>query len=406
MSEQVEVAVVGAGMAGLSAARTLLDHGRDVVVFEASDGVGGRVRTDRVGGFALDRGFQVLLTAYPEAQRLLDYQALDLRPFQPGALIRTDHGFERLGDPLRRPGDLLPTLRAGVGSLADKVRVLRLRRRVRRDEVEDLWRRSPSSARTLLERIGFSTTMIERFFVPLFSGITLDPRLAGSSRTLEFVFRMLSEGDAAVPAMGMGAIGEQLAAPLGDRVHLQAPVAKVSPDRIELASGRSIGAEAVIVATDMSAAATLVGSAEHGWNGVTSVWFTTRQPPVEDPVIVLDGTGRGALSNMAVMSAVSPCYAPPGRHLVVASAPGVGDHTADAIEQQLRSWFAGIDDWETLRVDRIHRAQPALPIGAVGPQSPRLPSGVWIAGDHRADPSINGAMASGRRTAEAVRREI
>jgi phytoene dehydrogenase-like protein len=121
-----EVVIVGAGLAGLACAETLDAAGVRCAVFEASDGVGGRARTDRHQGFLLDRGFQVLLTAYPEAQRFLDYKALELRSFIPGALIRRDGRFQRLADPLRQPSDFFATLLSPIGTLADSMGIARL----------------------------------------------------------------------------------------------------------------------------------------------------------------------------------------------------------------------------------------------------------------------------------------
>lgn len=146
-----------------------------MLVLEASDGVGGRVRSDVVDGFVLDRGFQVLLTAYPEARRQLDLDALELRCFEPGALVRTGGGFHRVADPFRDPLAAFATLRAPIGGLADKLRMLRLRRTLTGSEVPDLMRAEDVSTRESLESFGFSTGMIEAFFEPLAGGFLLDP---------------------------------------------------------------------------------------------------------------------------------------------------------------------------------------------------------------------------------------
>ena len=132
------VAIVGAGLAGLACARTLARAGRACRVLEASNGVGGRVRTDTVDGFRLDRGFQVLLTAYPECRAVFDYGALDLRAFLPGADVRAGGRTSRIVDPWRDPKAALATALAPVGTLADKARIARLRFRVRRGTVADL----------------------------------------------------------------------------------------------------------------------------------------------------------------------------------------------------------------------------------------------------------------------------
>ena len=205
MSERrPEVVIVGAGMAGLACAVELSAAGIDFILLEASDDVGGRVRSDRVEGFILDRGFQVLLTSYPEARRLLDYEALDLRPFQPGALVRLDGSFSRLGDPWRRPSDLFRTLTAPVGTLKDKLILARLRSRLVDDDLERIWDRPARTTWSALEAEGFSPRIIRRFFQPFLGGVFLESELRTSSRMFEFVFRMFSTGLATLPARGRG----------------------------------------------------------------------------------------------------------------------------------------------------------------------------------------------------------
>ena len=143
LPDRADAVVVGAGLAGLAAATTLHRAGRSVVVLEAADGVGGRVRTDLIDGFLCDRGFQILLTGYPELARQLDVGALDLQRFDPGALVRIGGEGYVVGDPLRQPSALLSTLRSPVGTVGDKLRLLRERRRWKSIAVPDLLRQPP-----------------------------------------------------------------------------------------------------------------------------------------------------------------------------------------------------------------------------------------------------------------------
>lgn len=410
----VDVAIVGAGLAGLCCARELDALGVAAHVFEASDGVGGRVRTDVVDGFRLDRGFQVLLTAYPEARRVLDYDALDLRSFDPGALVWTGRALERIGDPLRRPSTLIPTLAAGVGSLADKLRILKLRRSVTRTTLTKLWARPErTTLEVLRERYGFSERMIAGFFRPFLGGVFLDPELSASSRAFEFFFRMFSRGDAAVPARGMQAIPEQIAAALPDgRLHLNARVTSAEPTALTLAGGERVEARAVVVATEAPEAATLLPGFEPlaSRSTVCLAWAADRAP-VRDKMLVLDGTGSEPVNNVQVMSRVAPEYAPDGQSLVTASVLGHPVAPDDAIErdarQQLRTWFgAEADGWRFLRADRVLHALPDLPSLEPVERAVRWENGVYVAGDHRRNASINGAMVSGRHAAEAVARAL
>jgi phytoene dehydrogenase-like protein len=401
----VQIAVIGAGLAGLAAAVEAERAGHDVVVVEASDGPGGRVRTDEVDGFRLDRGFQILLSAYPEAASLLDYDDLDLRAFAPGALIRWADRFHRVADPQRAPARLLDTIRAPIGTPVDKLRILAFRRAVTRGDLADLWHRPEVTARQRLEAAGFGPAIIDRFLGPLFAGITLDPDLGGSSRVLEFVFRMLATGDAVVPARGMGRIGDQLAGRLPPgALRLSTPVRAVEPGKVTTDDGEVIDADRIIVATDLDEAGRLTGVETRPWRGVTSVWLAADEPPLTEPILVLNGTGVGPVNSATVMSEVSPHYAPPDRWLVVASAPAIGGPTlVDGLRNQLRSWFgAAADGWEVLRVDEIERAQPVHPVGHDRTAALSTGDGIVVCGDHVRDPSINGAIGSGRAAARAV----
>ncbi len=399
-----DVVVVGAGLAGLACAVDLAEAGREVLVLEAGDGVGGRVRTDRVDGFRLDRGFQIYLTAYPEGERLLDYDALDFQAFAPGAMVRYDGGFHTVGDPMRRPGDLAATLRAPVGSLADKLRVgwlwrLRFRPQSALEAGPDV------TTGEELRRLGFSAAMIARFWRPLFAGIQLDPALAGPARTFRFLFAMLAAGRAAVPAAGMQAIPDQLAARLpAGAVRLATRVTAARRQGVILQSGERIEAEAVVIATDGPAAARLASLPDPGSRAVSCVYFSAPASPLGQPMLVLDGDGAGPVNNVAVMSDVASSYAPAGQALIAAACvPGGGAGLESAARDQLRRWFgADVDGWEHLRTYHIPHAQPAHtpPFTAVHPA--RLESGVFVAGDHRATASINGALGSGRRAAQAV----
>lgn len=405
LPDSARVVIVGAGLAGLVAARTLRAAGIDCVLLEASDGVGGRVRSDVVDGFILDRGFQILLTGYPELRNHLDLQALDLRAFEPGALVWRDGRGSTVGDPFRRPRTALPTALAPVGSLFDKARIALLRARLLRSDPRELLRGDDIPTAAALRAAGFSSRMIERFFRPLVGGIQLDPSLSASRRMFDVIFRTLAAGDSVVPARGMGEITAQLAAGLGDTpVHLRTRVSSVEPGRVTVQDGHVITAENIIVATEGPVAASLLGLPSVGSRSAGCVWFAADAAPVEGPWIVLDGYGRGPVLNVAVMSNVSPHYAPAGRHLIAAAMPGVVDGDLEAIARaQLRSWWGPeVEKWRHLRTDRIPHGQP----DQSPPFRPRkkvsLGNGLYVCGDHRDTASIQGAMFSGRRCAEAV----
>jgi protoporphyrinogen oxidase len=400
-----DVVIVGAGLAGLAAARPLIDAGRHVVILEASDGIGGRVRTDLVDGFRLDRGFQILLTAYPELDRQVDMAALDLQRFDPGALVWKDGRGHVVSDPFRQPKHAAATTVAPIGSLLDKARIALLRRRVLHTPAPTLLRRDDIAIIAALRAEGFSPRMIETFLRPLLAGIHLDPALATSRRMFEVIFQSLSKGDATVPRLGMGALPAQLAARFADgTIHLSTPVVSVKGRVVKTTDGRSITAGAVVVATEGPAAAMLIGTRPVGSNPVTCVWFGASSPPVPDKLIVLDGASTGSVMNVAIMSNVAPSYAPGGQALIGAVLPGVHQPgAADGARTQLRGWWGSqVDSWQHLRTDAIPHGQPSQ----VPPFAPKrrvaLGDGLFVCGDHRDTASIQGALYSGRRTAEAV----
>ena len=402
---RVDVVVVGAGLAGLAAARTLHGAGRSVIVCEASDGVGGRVRTDLVEGYRLDRGFQVLLTAYPELERQFDVATLDLRSFAPGARIWDGAKMHTIGDPFRRPGTTLATARAPIATLADKARLAGQRLRLRRADTPELLRQPDRATIDALRSDGFSERVIDRFFRPFVGGIQLDPELATSRRMFDVVLQSLYRGDAVVPAQGMQAIPDQLAAGLPPGcVRLATPVVEVASGRVTTAAGDRLDAERIVVATEGPVAARLLDIDPVDSNPATCVWFAAPEPPHRHRYLVLDGAGHGPARNIAVMSNVAPGYTPDDTALVAAACPGVERRDAEgAVRAQLRTiWGPVVDEWTHLRTDVIAHGQPTQPPGFAPKQRVALGEGLFVCGDHRDTASIQGALFSGRRCGEAV----
>ncbi len=401
---RVDVAVIGAGLAGLAAARYLHAKSFSVALLEAQDDVGGRVRTDIVDGFRLDRGFQTLLTAYPEVQRQIDLAALDVQKFDPGALVMMRGRSYAVSDPFRAPRTLLSTARAPIGRLSDKARIALLRTRTLRGDPRELLRGSDLSTIVALRRAGFSQRMIDCFFRPLFGGIQLDPTLATSRRMFDIIFRSLGKGDAVVPRLGMGALPRQMADRLPGLVHLNTKVAALDGRTVVTNDGRRIECRAVIVAADLPSARELVALRERESRCAGAVYFAADRAPTNSRMVILDGTGRGPVFNAAVMSNVATSYAPAGKHLIVAAMPAVIDgDLEDLARNQMRGWWGPqVDAWRLLRTYRIaHAGVEQRP-----PFSPKrniaLGNGVFVCGDHRDTGSSQGALFSGRRCGELV----
>lgn len=408
---KADVVVVGAGLAGLRCAGELTARGCAVRLLEAGDRAGGRIATDLCDGYRLDRGFQVVQTAYDELPRALDLPALDLRCFVPGALIRYGDRFHRLADPWRAPLTALATLLSPIGTLGDKLRMAALRRSVIAPDLDALYARPETTALAALRARGFSEAMIERFFRPFFAGVFLDPTLGVSSRAFEFCFRVFALGDTAVPAAGMGAIPEQLAAGLPEGVlRTRTRVTAVEARAVTLASGERIDADAVVLATDGVNAARLLGDADVPVTcSTTCVYFAAERAPIDEPVLVLNGTGSGPVNSLVVPSLLSRHYAPRGDALVAVNVfgdPPEDDATlAGRVQAQVRAWFgAPVDRWRVLRTVRVRAALPrqSPPVGDPQRHAPRRADGLYVCGEYGHAPTLQWALQSGRRAAEAV----
>ena len=359
------VVIVGAGIAGLCCARVAADGGLEVTVLEASDDVGGRVRTDVVDGFQLDRGFQVYLTAYPEGPRFLNLDALDLRAFEPGALIRMRARSElaSLHDAMRQPTTALATLMSPAATVGDKWRTLSLKRDVRRGSAEDLLARPQMTALERLQRAGFSERVIATFFRPFFGGVFLDESLGVSSRAFDFYFRMFADGKVAVPARGMAAIPRQLAAALpAGTVRLNQRVTAISNCLVAVERGDPLLADAIVLATDGDAAADLAPEfvkPVRQWTGTTCLYFAATAGPYRRklfgrPVILLVERGGGPINHIVSMSDVAGGYAPPDENLVSVNLLGARQEPTDVLERSVRAHLvdilgSGVDHWRLLR---------------------------------------------------------
>ncbi len=407
----VDAIVVGAGLAGLSAARELSAAGLEVSVLEASDAVGGRVRTDVVDGFRLDRGFQVFNTAYPAAADLLDLEALDLRRFVKGALVHHGGRSHLLVDPRsdwrRSRATLGTTLMPG----SDKAAIAAFSGWCGFAPVGALLAGDDMTAEEALRHYRIGEAGAERFIRPFLAGVLLDPELSTSARFMRLVWRTFVRGQVAVPASGMQAIPEQLAAGLpAGALRLGARVSELTGTGVVLAGGEHLAAPAVIVATDGTTAGRLMpGLAPPEWNGVTTLYHALQAAPVEEPVLILDPDHLDLVANTVVMTAAAPGYSSDGRVLVATSV--VGPRRDDPnLDRAVRGRLAVLyglapDDFHPVATYRIDRAQPSAPPPLDLRRPVRISAGRYVCGDWRDTPSIQGALVSGRRAARALLRD-
>lgn len=417
------ILVVGAGLAGLTCAKVLVEAGHEVRVLEASDAIGGRVRTDQSAeGFLLDRGFQVLFTAYPAVQRHLDLPALNLRQLSPGAVLIRDGKWHQLGDPFQRLSLLGPTLSNPLLTFGDKVRTLRLRRFTRRRTLDAILtgplKGGDKSIYAELRRRHFTDTgFIDSFARPFYGGIFFDRELSTSARAFLFTFKMLASGKTVLPEAGIGAIAEQLAAHLPkDALRLETRV-----EGIVEADGRAVGVtltggeemqgEAIVVATDAPSAERLVKrDLPSDPVSATCVYFGTTESLYNGPRLLLNANPNAFVNNAIQLSNVSPAYAPPGQHLLSATVLGIPE-LSDAelvarCREDLASWFPGknLAKLRHLATYRIRFAQFRQPPGvfATLPSNATPTAGLFLAGEYTSSSSIQGAMLSGEQVAQAV----
>lgn len=409
------VIIVGAGLAGLSCARELQRRQIPWLLLEAKHRVGGRVQTDLVEGFTIDHGFQVLQTAYPEARRELNYEQLRLRPFLPGALIRTQGRFVEMADPWRRPGKLFSVLFNGVGTFGDRLRLAYLRASLAGRLPEQTWQLDGADCSTadyLRKSLGFSDDIIQRFFRPWFAGVFLEPDLATSCRMFRFLFGTFASGDAALPADGMESIPRQLAESLpADSIRVGCPVRSVSRQTVTLETGETLAASAVVLAVEGPAAEKLTGGRlpSAGVCATTCFNFAADAAPFPEPLLVLNGDERGPINNLSVISNVAPETAPRGKALISVSL--IGDlgsrlsETEAAVRAQLHDWYGPkTATWRLLKTRIIRCALPQQLPGSGGhPDGGRLTDeGLHLCGDFVSTGSIHSAMLSGRLIAGRV----
>lgn len=404
-----DVVVVGAGIAGLECARTLHERGLRVVVLEAADEVGGRIRSERLDGFTVDRGFQVLNPAYPAVRARVDVAALELRPLLPGVAVRRDDGLALLADPRRAPRLLRETLGSGYVRPGELVALARwaapalgpVRRLL--SSPDEAWGRS-LDARRLEGRLR------REVLEPFLAGVLGEDDGSSSTRFVRLLVRMFLLGTPGVPAAGMGAFPAQLARGLPD-VRLGHAVDRLDAvpggHRVRTPAG-SLTARAVVVATDAPSAAALTGVATPAMKGLVTWWYATDEPPGTEPVVVVDGRRRGPVVNAAVMSAAAPSYAPPGRSLVQVTAllRGTAPDEADVRRQAGEMFGVGTSGWREVARHEIPAALPVQPAPLSTRRPVHLGDALFVCGDHRDTASSQGALVSGRRTGSAVVRVL
>ena len=408
-----DVIIIGAGLSGLAAAVYLHRQGRKVLVLEASDRAGGRIKTDSHDGFLLDRGFQVLLTAYPETQTLLNYKDLQLKKMLPGATVLYDGGIFEIADPLRRPSAALATLFAPVGTLKDKMNTLWLKNKLQKLTIEAIFEQPEQTTQKQLAEYGFSPKMIQRFYAPFLSGIFLENKLQTSRRMFDFVMKMFSDGDVAVPALGMEEIPKQLVGMLPQgSIACNAKVTAVDGNKVTTADGTILEANQILLATTANQLTKqFFPNQKMTSHQVTNLYFEAKEAPTDKAVVVLNAsTQKKWVNNLTVLSNVSEAYAPKGKVLISVSyngIPTIDDATlAEKMKDELKQWYGQkVASWKMLKAYRIEYALPTQESvrNEIAASEIKISDVLYICGDHLLNGSINAALKTGRLAAEAMK---
>ncbi|WP_406090698.1 NAD(P)/FAD-dependent oxidoreductase [Streptomyces sp. NBC_01013] len=403
-----DAVVIGAGLAGLACALDLSRAGRRVALLEASDGVGGRMRTDRRDGFLLDRGFQVFNTSYPQVKRRLDLRSLRLRPFTAGLVAHTPKGPVRLADPTREPGAAGALLPGRVFSARDLAALAALTARDAVLPASAVKRRREGSTSAALTRAGVSDAAIADILRPFLAGVFLEDRLETSARFFHLIWRSMVRGSLCLPAAGIGAVPAQLAEGLpGGVLRLGAPVEEITDAGVLLKDGEEVPARTVVVATDPATAARLLPALTvPGTRTVTTYYHATDRTPTDEPVLMVDSTG--AILNTCVLSAVAPTYAPPGTGLISTSVLGTDrPGRAPAVLRRLAELYGSdTSGWQQVAACTVEGALPEMLPPWPLSRTTRLGPGRYVCGDYRATGSVQGALASGARAAREVAADL
>lgn len=399
------IVIIGAGIAGLTCAKYLNDKGIKALILEASDAVGGRVRTDIVQGFKLDRGFQVLLTSYPEAQKLLNYEALNFKNLPSGARIRNGNDFFVMPNPLKDFWTAPQALFSPVGGFFDKLQVLQLNLDTRNiGDPEEL--KSSKSTMAFLKNYGYSDQMIERFFVPFFRGVFLEGKLKTNSTLFKFLYGQFAKGDVVVPENGMKAIPEHIAEYLSPKqIRLNTRVQKIDGKIVFLENGETIEADKIVLATDANSAAKLLGKEPNvEFNGTICMYFESDIPLKTEgkPYLIINSNTDELIDHLLPASDIAPTYAPEGKTLISVNIVGNKEVSEEKIQAELVNWFGRENAWRHLKTYQIPEALPLFFQDSSIKKNLQINEHTFRCGDYTAYPSLNAAMKTGREVAEML----
>jgi protoporphyrinogen oxidase len=404
---QYKIHIVGAGVSGLIAAKTLEHAGYRPVILEATDKVGGRVKTDIFNNYQFDHGFQVLLDAYPKAKEHLDYGLLELQKFLPGALIFKDGKRHILGDPLRHVQFLIPTLLSRLGSFSDKLKIFKLNQQLKHKSIEAIFESESKTTLQYLKDYGFSDRIITNFFKPFFTGIFLEPELRTSSRMFEYVYKMFGEGLAVIPKSGIGAIAEHLKSQLEHTEFIyDTPVDKVEDKQIILKNGEQIDTHFTIISTAADSFVSNLKNQSQSWKSCYNLYFETEHSGIKKPLIGLIADENALINNIFYHNTLGMGH-PGTKPLLSVTVVKTHDLDSESLVEHVRSelqTYCGIVAGQHLKTYHIVNALPDNDDlrHDISPTETQLKPTIFLAGDQLLNGSLNAAMISGERAAQGV----
>ncbi|NBO78587.1 MAG: FAD-binding protein [Actinobacteria bacterium] len=409
MSEQIDVAIIGAGLAGLSCAKELKRNNIDFHIFESTDSVGGRVKTDNIDGFLLDRGFQLYNPSYSEGKKVLDYEKLNLKSFTPGVAIRDKNRLRVITDPLRSTDYKYNFITQMPGSLREKIGLLSYFLKYLIQSDAQIAISKDISSLDALSKSKINKNLLNKLLRPFLQGVFLESELATSRKFLDVVLKTFLQGTPSVPEKGMQQIPLQLAETIGiENITFNSRVEKITENSI-FTNNKEIKARKIVVASDPIQAISWLNLPIKKMNSVSTWYFKANQEVANIlkslPILFVDADNSGPLTNAVVLTNASKSYAPQNEVLVSASSIYPFEQSStEEIKNHCAKLF-GVDtkDWELIKKYEIKDALPQMKPPFTLIDSNKVTENLFVCGDHRATSSINGAFLSGRNTATSVK---
>ncbi len=413
----LKIVIAGAGVAGLSAGVYLQQLGYTNILFiEASDRVGGRMKTEHVDGFTLDKGFHTFFTAYPYASELLDYSALDLKYFDSGALVLRNSSILKIKDPYRHPWSVFSMLFSGLGSLGDKLNMLKRRLEIRRMSENQIFEKFEVKTSSILRKKKYSNLLIKNFFNPIFSAIFLDNNLTTSRRVFDYTFKMLIEGRVAIPAKGIEAIPKQLASHFGPQNFMfNKKVVAYEKKKITLDTNESLNADLLIVATEHNSLFAKLNNLpiKNDHRSSTCLYFSATKKPFVSRMVCVNANDPKLVSSVTVLTNIHKGHAPQGKELIAVNLNGFARADDDELESEVKfeltkTFGKSVGTWQLLKVYRIDYAIPNqnFVLGRRQINDMMIGESTYVCGDHLLYGSMNAAIKSSKNLVEIIHKNL